>query len=91
MRHIAKYVIDTSGGERAKFMTAKTPAGLIRLDSGSPSFATPPHIIEAVKKAIDEGHTGYILEKGVMTLLEAICESIAAETGAKVAPSQVLQ
>ena len=90
MRHIAKYVIDTSGGERAKFMTAKTPAGLIRLDSGSPSFATPPHVIEAVKKAIDEGHTGYILEKGVMTLLEAICESIAAETGAKVAPSQVL-
>ena len=45
MRHIAKYVIDTSGGERAKFMTAKTPAGLIRLDSGSPSFATPPHIV----------------------------------------------
>ena len=90
MRHIAKYVIDTSGGERAKFMTAKTPAGLIRLDSGSPSFATPPHIVEAVKKAIDEGHTGYILEKGVMPLLEAICESIAAETGATIAPSQVL-
>ena len=71
-------------------MTAKTPAGLIRLDSGSPSFATPTHIVEAVKKAIDEGHTGYILEKGVMTLLEAICESIAAETGATIAPSQVL-
>lgn len=90
MRHIAKYVLDTAGGERAKFMTAKTPAGLIRLDSGSPSFATPQHIVDAVKQAIDEGHTGYILEKGVMTLLEAICESIAAETGATYAPGQVL-
>jgi aspartate aminotransferase len=90
MRHIAKYVIDTSGGERAKFMTAKTPAGLIRLDSGSPSFATPPHIVAAGKQAIDDGHTGYILEKGVMTLLEAIAETIAAETGATIAPSQVL-
>ncbi len=90
MRHIAKYVMDTSGGERAKFMTAKTPAGLIRLDSGSPSFATPQHIVEAVKQAIDDGHTGYILEKGVMPLLEAICESIAAETSATYAPSQVL-
>ena len=90
MRHIAKYVLDTSGGERARFMTAKTPPGLIRLDSGSPSFATPPHIVAAIKQAIDEGHTGYILEKGVMTLLEAICESIAAGTGAAIAPSQVL-
>lgn len=90
MRHIAKFVLDTSGGERAGFMTAKTPAGLIRLDSGSPSFATPSHIVEAVKKAIDEGHTGYILEKGVMTLLEAICESLFAETGATLSPSQVL-
>lgn len=90
MRHIAKYVLDTAGGERAKFMTAKTPEGLIRLDSGSPSFATPQHIVDSVKRAIDDGHTGYILEKGVMTLLEAICESIAAETGAMYAPSQVL-
>jgi aspartate aminotransferase len=90
MRHIAKTVMDTSGGERAKFMTAKTPPDLIRLDSGSPSFATPPHIVAAVKQAIDAGHTGYILEKGVMPLLVAICESIAAETGATIAPSQVL-
>jgi aspartate/methionine/tyrosine aminotransferase len=90
MRHIAKYIMDTSGGERAKFMTAKTPAGLIRLDSGSPSFATPPHIVDAVKKAIDDGHTGYILEKGVMALLEAVSAQLFAETGATVSPSQVL-
>ena len=90
MRHIAKYVMDTAGGERAKFMTAKTPAGLIRLDSGSPSFATPQHIVDAGKRAIDEGHTGYILEKGVLALQEAICENIAAETGAVCAPGQIL-
>lgn len=90
MRHISKYVRDTSGSERAKFMTAKTPPGLIRLDSGSPSFATPVHICDAVKQAVDDGHTGYILEKGVSALQEAICEQIARETGVTYSPSQVL-
>jgi len=90
MRHIARYVRELSGGERAKFMTFKTPPGLIRLDSGSPSFATPAHICEAGKQAIDAGHTGYILEKGVGVLQEAICDAIAQETGAQYAPGQVL-
>jgi aspartate aminotransferase len=90
MRHIARYVRDLSGGERAKFMTAKTPPNLVRLDSGSPSFPTAAHITEALKKALDEGHTGYILEKGVRELQEAIVESIAEETGATYEPGQVL-
>jgi len=71
-------------------MTAKAPPGLIRLDSGSPSFPTPPHIADALKQALDAGHTGYILEKGVTGLQEAICEHIERETGARYAPSQVL-
>src|SRR6185436_8862575 len=79
MRHIARYVRELTGGERSAHMTTKAPPGLIRLDSGSPSFPTPLHICEAGKKAIDEGHTGYILEKGVAVLQEAICEAIARE------------
>ena len=90
MRHIAKYVRDLSGGERARHMTAKAPPGLIRLDSGSPSFPTPAHISAALKEALDAGHTGYILEKGVAELQAAICEQIERESGARYAPGQVL-
>lgn len=71
-------------------MVTKTPPDIVRLDSGSPSFATPAHIVEAVKKAIDAGLTGYILEKGDALLLEAICEMVANEMGATYSPSQVL-
>lgn len=90
MRHIANFVRNTADNERAKFMTARTPPNLIRLDSGSPSFATPAHIVDALKQALDEGHTGYILEKGDARLLEALCEMLATEVGASYAPSQLL-
>jgi aspartate aminotransferase len=89
-RHIARFVLDTTGGERAKFMTTPAPPGLVRLDSGSPSFPTPPHIVAAVKQALDEGRTHYILEKGDFVLMEALCETIAAETGAAYEPAQIL-
>lgn len=90
MRHISKFVQSTISGERTRFMTMKVPPKLIRLDAGSPSFATPPHIRDAVKQALDAGHTGYIMEQGVAALQEAICEQIARETGVTYSPGQVL-
>lgn len=90
MRPISKFVQSTVSGERARFMTMKVPPKLIRLDSGSPAFATPVHIRDAVKRALDEGHTGYIMEQGVAALQEAICEQIAQETGVTYSPGQVL-
>ncbi len=90
MRHIARFVRDTADGERAKFVLSAAPLGFVRLDSGSPSFPTPGHIVAAVKEALDAGLTEYIFEKGDAPLLDAICETVANEAGALYAPSQVL-
>lgn len=90
MRHISQAVRSTIRSERSKFMTLKTPKDLIRLDSGSPAFATPQHICDALKQALDAGHTGYVMEKGVAELQEAICEQVAQETGVTYSPGQVL-
>ena len=55
-RHIAKHVRETAGGERARHFAAKQPAGMFKLDSGTPSFPTSPHIREAAKKALFTVH-----------------------------------
>ena len=90
MRPISTFVNSTIRGERSKYMTTTPPPDLIRLDTGSPSFATPAHICDALKRAVDAGHTGYIMEKGVAALQTAICETVASETGVTYAPDQVL-
>ena len=35
---------------------------MIHLGLGQPDFKTPQHIMDAAKKAIDDGHHGYVLE-----------------------------
>jgi len=89
MRHIAKYVQETSGGERAAHMTAKRPAGMVRLDSGTPSFPTPAHIREAAKRALDDGLTGYAPGQGDPEFLRAVCETVEREAGASYSPDDV--
>ena len=34
---------------------------IIHLGIGQPDFKTPKHIVEATKKALDDGHHGYCL------------------------------
>ena len=34
---------------------------MIHLGLGQPDFKTPKHVVEAAKKALDEGHHGYVL------------------------------
>jgi membrane protease YdiL (CAAX protease family) len=42
---------------------------------GEPDFDTPKHIVEAAKKAADEGATRYTAVRGIPPLLKAICET----------------
>jgi aspartate/methionine/tyrosine aminotransferase len=49
---------------------------LIDLNRGHTGFVTPPHIREAAKRAIDEGHTHY---EDVLPLKEAIAEKLERE------------
>lgn len=53
---------------------AKGRSDVIRMNIGEPDFTTPPHIIEAAKKALDEGYTHYAPDKGDPELKELIAE-----------------
>ena len=48
--------------------------GVISLYGGEPEFDTPKHIIDAAKKALDEGYTHYGPPSGYLELREAISD-----------------
>ncbi len=39
---------------------------IIHLSLGQPDFKTPKHIVDAAKKALDDGHHGYVLPNGII-------------------------
>ena len=39
---------------------------MIHLGLGQPDFKTPKHIVDAAKKALDDGHHGYVLSNGIL-------------------------
>ena len=45
---------------------------MIYLGLGQPDFMTPKHIKDSAKKAIDDGHHGYVLSNGIAELLQAV-------------------
>ena len=45
---------------------------LVNFSVGEPDFNTPPHIINAGKKAMDEGFTKYTAGPGMIEFREAI-------------------
>jgi aspartate aminotransferase len=47
-----------------------------RLESGDPSFAVSPNILNAIKQALDEGKTHYIPNDGIPQLRKAIAEKL---------------
>lgn len=71
--------------------TSVPTAGMISLSSGTPDFPTPPHIIEAAKKALDDQHTTYTQWAGVPELRHAIARKLQSDNGITVDPdSEVL-
>jgi aminotransferase len=55
----------------------------IFLHLGEPDFTTPRHILDAAKKAMDEGHTHYGPDRGSPELRQLIAEKIQKEYGAR--------
>lgn len=49
---------------------------IYRLESGDPSFSIPPHVREAIKKALDDGQTHYTAGIGITPLREAIAAKL---------------
>ncbi len=65
---------------RAKQMVAEGK-DVISLSIGEPDFGTPPHIIEAAKKALDAGATRYTAAAGIIELRKAVANQIRADYG----------
>jgi len=62
---------------------------VIHLEIGEPDFPTPRHIIDAAKKALDEGWTHYGPPQGLPELREAIASYICRTRGVQVGPQHV--
>ncbi|MEO0872449.1 MAG: pyridoxal phosphate-dependent aminotransferase, partial [Pseudomonadota bacterium] len=62
---------------------------VISLGAGEPDFATPVHIREAGKRAIDEGKTRYTAPDGIPELKEAICAKFKRDNGLIYTPQQI--
>ncbi|TLZ74094.1 MAG: aminotransferase class I/II-fold pyridoxal phosphate-dependent enzyme, partial [Methanobacteriota archaeon] len=63
---------------------------ILSLAIGEPDFPTPAHIIEAAKKALDDGFTKYTAAPGIRELREAIAEKSQKENGIPAKPENVI-
>src|SRR5256886_16936085 len=73
---------------RARALEAKGKS-VIHLEIGEPDFPTPAHIVEAAKKALDDGYTHYGPTQGLPELRQAIAEHISSSGGIDVGPQPV--
>src|ERR1017187_6070193 len=62
---------------------------VVHLEIGEPDFPTPAHIIEAAKKALDEGWTHYGPTQGLPDLRAAIADTVSRTRGIHVGPQHV--
>jgi len=63
---------------------------IIHMEIGEPDFTTPPCVIEAGIKALQQGETHYTHSLGILPLREAICEEYANRYGVKIHPGQII-
>ncbi len=63
---------------------------VINFSVGEPDFNTPQHIIDAGKKAMDDGFTKYTAGPGMIELRQAICEKLNRENGLHYTPADIL-
>ena len=63
---------------------------MIHLGLGQPDFKTPNHIIQAAKKALDDGHHGYVLSNGILECREAVVKKIKKLYNKDIDPERVL-
>ena len=62
---------------------------IVSLSVGEPDFATPPHVLEAAKHALDEGQTRYTPVGGTSRMKQAALLHFARDLGIEVPASQV--
>ena len=63
---------------------------VINFSAGQPDFNTPENIIDAAKKAMDDGITKYTSGSGMIELRKAICQKLERENCVNSSPNQIL-
>jgi len=63
---------------------------IIHLSLGQPDFKSPKHVVEATKKALDEGHHGYVLPNGIIECREAVTRKIKKLYNVDIDPERVI-
>jgi len=63
---------------------------IISLSVGEPDFDTPSHVIEAAKRALDEGETRYTQVAGTVALREAAALHFHRDLGIDLPPGQII-
>lgn len=63
---------------------------VIGMHVGEPSFAPPPHVVDAAMRAYADGETHYVSNAGIPRLREAIAGKLAAENGIEASSEQVI-
>ena len=85
--------IQESGTMKMKELAGQKKAEgkkIISFTVGEPDFDTPKHIVEAAKKALDEGKTRYLDAPGLLELRQAIADRAKRENGIPCDSSNVL-
>jgi aspartate aminotransferase len=62
---------------------------IVHLEIGEPDFPTPPNIVQAAKRALDEGWTHYGPAQGLPELREAIARHVSETRHIRVGPEHV--
>ncbi len=84
------------GTENAFVVLAKAKAleaqgrEIINLGIGQPDFRTPKHIVDAAKKALDDGFHGYTPANGLLELRQGVSRHIKKMYGANVDAARVV-
>ena len=62
---------------------------VIHLEIGEPDFPTPRNVVEAGKRALDEGWTKYGATQGLLELRQAIAKHVSRTRGIQASPDNV--
>lgn len=85
--------VQESGTMRMKELAGQKKAEgkkIISFTVGEPDFDTPKHIVEAAKKALDDGFTRYLDAPGLPALREAVAKAAKNDNGIPCDSSNVL-
>jgi aminotransferase len=87
--YLAQRVADLRpSGIRKFFDIVATMEDVISLGIGEPDFVTPPAILEAGRKALQQGQTHYTSNAGILALRQALSEHLARLYGVTYDPAK---